>query len=237
MISQRINKVLSTSGICSRRKVDDLIKDKKITVNGSFAVIGMRVNPAIDRIFINGKELEKLNKKSEIILLNKPKNVLTTCSDRHHRVTVIDLLPDHYKKGFFPIGRLDFLSRGALLITNDGEICYRLTHPKIEHKKTYIVKIFGALKNKDLDTWRSGVYLDEKKTSACEIKLIKKEKTSFILKITLREGKNRQIRRIASLFGYKVIDLQRINFANIALGNLKEGDWKVISNMHFKNRQ
>ena len=93
-------------------------------VNGSFAEIGMRVNPRIDKILINGKELKNLDIKTQLILFNKPKNVITTCSDKHNRKTIIDFLPQQYKNGFFPIGRLDFLSRGALLITNDGEICY-----------------------------------------------------------------------------------------------------------------
>ncbi len=212
-----------------------MIRDKKVSVNGSLAVVGMKVNPFTDSICINGKVLGKLNIRSQTILLNKPKNVVTTCLDKHNRKTVIDLLPEQYKKGFFPIGRLDFLSRGALLITNNGEICYRLSHPRFEHKKIYIVKLYGNLKEKDLDIWRSGVFLNNKKTNPCEIKLVKKDLCSFILKITLREGRNRQIRKISSLFGYKVIDLQRVNFANISLGNLKEGEWKIINNFKFQN--
>ena len=140
LITQRINKVLANYGVCSRRKVDLMIKDRKILVNGSLAVIGMKVNPDFDKIYINGKELNKVKTISQTVLLNKPKNIITTCLDKHNRKTVIDLLPKQYKKGFFPIGRLDSLSRGALLITNDGEICYKLSHPKFVHKKIYIVK-------------------------------------------------------------------------------------------------
>ena len=212
-----------------------MIQDRRIIVNGELAELGMNVNPNIDRIFVNGKELRNLNTHKKVILLNKPKYVLSSCFDKHNRKTVIDLLPQKFKKGFFPIGRLDFLSRGALLITNDGEICYKLSHPKFEHKKVYIVSINGNLKNNDLETWKSGVYLNEKKTSPCQINLIKKDSDSFILKITLSEGRNRQIRRIASSFGYKVIDLKRINFANIPLEDLKEGDWKFIQNKELAN--
>ena len=205
-----------------------MIRDGKILINGSLAELGMKVNVDSDIVHVNGKEL-KLKKISPIvILLNKPKNVITTCSDDHNRKTIIDLLPQQFKIGFFPIGRLDFLSRGALLITNNGGICYKLSHPKFEHKKTYIVKINGELNINQLNIWRSGIDLDGIKTLPCEIDLIKKDPKYTILKITLKEGRNRQIRRIASLLGHKVIDLQRVNFANVELGNLKEGDWKLI---------
>jgi len=226
--SQRINKVLANYGICSRRKADLMIRDGKVLINGSIAEIGMKVNPDLDRIQVDGRELKSLKIIPQVILLNKPKNVITSCSDNHNRKTIMDFLPEKYKKGFFPIGRLDFLSRGALLITNDGAICYRLTHPKFEHKKIYNVKLNGKLDDNELDIWRSGVVLDGKKTNNCEIDIIEKDIKFSFLKITLNEGKNRQIRRIASLLGYKVLDLQRVNFANISLGNLKEGDWKLI---------
>ena len=237
MIKERINKVLANYGICSRRKVDLMIRDKKIMLNGKFASIGMKVDPEFDNIYINGKELEKQNTLRQLILLNKPKFVLTTCLDKHNGKTVIDLLPKQFKQGFFPVGRLDFLSRCTLLITNDGDICYRLSHPKFEHKKIYTVKMNGDLKINDLENWKSGIVLDGKRTKPCKIEIIREESTSFTLKITLNEGRNRQIRRIACIFGYKVIDLQRINFANIALNNLKEGDWKLIQNNTFTNMQ
>ena len=233
--SYRINKILANYGICSRRKADLMILNKEILINGLIAKIGMKVNPDLDSIQINGKELKNLNIISQVILLNKPKNVITSCSDNHNRKTIIDLLPKKYKKGFFPIGRLDLLSRGLLLITNDGEICHRLSHPKFGHKKIYMVKINGGLNTNQLDIWRKGIDLDGKKTSPCEVKLIKKDSKYNLLKITLKEGRNRQIRRIISLFGYKVLDLQRVNFANISLGNLKEGEWKLIDMSKIHN--
>ena len=232
---QRINKILANYGICSRRKADNMIRDKKILINGSIAEIGMKVNLDSDIIHINGKKLKNIKIIPEVILLNKPRNVITACSDSHNRKTITDLLPEKYKKGFFPIGRLDFLSRGALLITNNGEICYELSHPKFEHIKIYNVIINGDINKNDLNIWRSGIDLDGKKTLPCEIDLIKKDSKITFLKIALKEGRNRQIRRIASLLGYKVIDLQRVNFANISLGRLKEGDWKLININKMQN--
>ena len=205
-----------------------MIRDGKVLINGLIAEPGMKVNPDLDSIQVNGQDLKSLNIIPQVILFNKPKNVITSCSDNHNRKTIIDFLPEEYKKGFFPIGRLDFLSRGALLITNNGAICFKLSHPKFEHKKIYIVKINGELNKKELDLWRSGIDLDGKKTNPCKIELIKKELQATFLKVTLREGRNRQIRRIANFLGYKVLDLQRVNFANISLGNLKEGEWKLI---------
>ena len=233
--SQRINKILANYGICSRRKADHMIRDRKVLVNGSIAELGTKVNLDSDIVHVNGKELKSLKITSEVILLNKPKNVLTTCSDNHDRKIILDFLPEKYKKGFFPIGRLDFLSRGALLITNNGEICYKLSHPKFQHKKIYFVKINGELNKNELDIWRSGIDLDGKKTLPCEIDLIKKDSKNTFLKVTIKEGRNRQIRRIVSLLGYKVIDLQRVVFANISLGDLKEGDWKLIDINTIKN--
>ena len=212
-----------------------MIRGGKVLINGSIAEVGMKVNPESDKIKVNGKELKSIQIIPQVILFNKPKNVITSCSDKHNRKTIIDFLPNEYKKGFFPIGRLDFLSRGALLITNNGEICYELSHPKFEHKKIYIVKINGKLDRNELDKWRSGIDLDGKKTNPCEINLIKKDSKCSFLKITLKEGRNRQIRRIVSLFGYKVLDLQRVNFANISLGSLKEGDWKLININKMQN--
>ena len=212
-----------------------MIRGGKVLINGSIAEVGMKVNPESDKIKVNGKELKSIHIIPQVILFNKPKNVITSCSDKYHRKTIIDFLPNEYKKGFFPIGRLDFLSRGALLITNNGEICYELSHPKFEHKKIYIVKINGKLDRNELDKWRSGIDLDGKKTNPCEINLIKKDSKCTFLKITLKEGRNRQIRRIVSLFGYKVLDLQRVNFANISLGSLKEGDWKLININKMQN--
>ena len=212
-----------------------MIRDRKILINGAIAEIGMKVNLDSDTVVINGKELKNINITPKVILLNKPKNVITSCSDSHNRKTIIDLLPHKFKNGFFPIGRLDLLSRGALLITNNGAICYKLSHPKFEHNKIYHVKINGNFDGNQLDIWRSGINLDGKKTYPCKIDILYKDSKYTCLKIILKEGRNRQIRRIVGSFGYKVIDLQRVSFANISLGNLKEGDWKLIDINKIEN--
>ena len=230
MVYQRINKALSYQGVCSRRKAELLIRDKKVLVNGMIASVGMKVDPEKDVIVISGKELKQRKLRPKVLLINKPKFIITSCSDNHGRKTIFDLLPYKYQKGYYPIGRLDYQSRGALLITNDGDICYKLSHPKFEHKKTYIVKLDKEIENDSLDIWRSGVDLDGRKTHSCTVKLISNNYQQTVLKIVMKEGRNRQIRRIAKYLGFRVLDLKRISFGNFSLGNLKEGDWRTINN-------
>ncbi len=225
---QRINKVLSSYGICSRRKAEILIKEKKVLVNGMIAELGMKVNLTSDSIKVDGKLVKTKNFHSKVILLNKPKYIITSCSDNQNRKTILDLLPKEYHKGFYPIGRLDYLTRGALLITNNGTLCYKLSHPKFEHEKTYLVKINGNLNERNINIWRTGIKLHGFKTNPCHVEVVEQKENFSSLKIILKEGKNRQIRKIINSFGYKVLDLQRIKFGNISLGNLKEGNWRLI---------
>ena len=231
MIYQRINKALSYKGICSRRKAESLIKDNKVLVNGITASIGMKVDPEKDIICVEGKILKNLKLKSQLLLLNKPKCIITSCSDNLGRKTIFDLLPDKYQKGFFPIGRLDYKSRGALLITNDGDICYKLSHPKFEHKKTYLVKLDRQIDNHSIDLWRSGVKLDGRNTFSCIVELVSFDYHQTVLKIVMKEGRNRQIRRIADHLGFRVLDLKRISFGDYYLRNLKEGEWRNIGKL------
>lgn len=235
MIYQRINKLLSQQAICSRRRAEILIKEKKVIVNGQIAQIGMKVNTQTDSITVNGKKINFQNFSSTIVLINKPKYVITSCYDNFNRKTILDLLPPEYKKGFYPIGRLDYLSRGLILLTNNGKLCYELSHPKFGHKKIYIVKINGKSDQNLIEKWREGIKLNGKKTHPCEINIIREESKYFEIKIILKEGRNRQIRRVADLLGYKVKDLKRTNFGNFSLDGLKEGDWKLIKACNYED--
>ena len=234
MTYQRINKTLSHFGVCSRRKAEILIRSKKVFINGELASLGSKVNPKVDKIKINGIELKTNFYHSKLLLLNKPKRVITSCSDNRNRKTILDLLPNKYKKGFYPIGRLDYMSRGALLITNNGDLCYRLSHPKFNHEKTYIVKIKGILDEKSINMWRSGLYLNNIKTKPCKVNILEKNSEITIIKIIMLEGRNRQIRRIADKIGLKVLDLKRISFGNFSINNLKEGSWRIIESSRFE---
>jgi pseudouridine synthase len=164
-----------------------------------------------------------------MILLNKPQGVICSCSDPQGRKTVLDLIPRPMRRGLHPVGRLDSDSRGALLLTNQGAITLQLTHPRYAHQKTYQVQVKGRPTATTLNLWRNGVELDGIPTQPTEIVLIKEERYQSLLKVILREGRNRQIRRVANVLGHPVLDLQRTAISSIDLGSLPEGRWRELT--------
>ena len=228
MSLNRLQKIISESGLLSRRKADLLIKQGRVTLNGRKAILGEKADPVYDQILVDGKDLpKKLNHK--VFLVNKPYGVISSCQDNHGRKTVLSLIPSHLRHGIHPVGRLDSDSRGAILLTNNGELTQRLTHPKYSHTKTYLVWVSGIPSQPILDNWRKGILLDGKMTMPAIIKVLDKPNRFTLLKVILREGRNRQIRRIATLLGHPVRDLQRISISNINLDGLKEGKWRELN--------
>tara|TARA_Y100001968_G_scaffold246786_1_gene231071 strand:+ start:16 stop:729 length:714 start_codon:yes stop_codon:yes gene_type:complete len=227
MSPSRLQKIISESGLLSRRKADLIIRQGRVTLNGRKALIGEKADPYTDHILVDGKDLpKKLNHK--VFLLNKPYGFISSCKDNHGRKTVLNLIPSHLRRGVHPVGRLDFDSRGAILLTNIGELTLKLTHPKYSHAKTYLVWVKGHPSQSILDNWRRGMVLDGKMTMPAQIEVLNKINRKTLLKVTLKEGRNRQIRRIATLIGHPVEDLQRISISNIKLNGLKEGKWREL---------
>ena len=223
----RLQKIISDSGLLSRRKADLLIKQGRVTLNGRLAIIGEKADPTYDHILVDGKHLpKKLSHK--VFLINKPHGVISSCQDNHGRKTILSLIPYDLRHGMHPVGRLDYDSRGAILLTNNGELTLRLTHPKYAHTKTYLVWVSGQPSLSILDNWRRGIFLDGKKTMPARIEVLKKVNRKTLLKVILNEGRNRQIRRIATLIGHPVQDLQRISIASINLNGLEEGKWREL---------
>lgn len=216
----RINKFLAERGICSRRKADELIAQGKVIVNGKIAEIGMQVSEK-DNFVIDGKSVNLKKPESIYIAFNKPVGLITSVDPRA-RDNVIDHI--NLDQRIFPIGRLDVASQGLLLLTNDGELSERITHPKYFHEKEYLVKVDKELYEKDLETMRNGMIILDSMTKKARVEKI--DSRSF--KITLTEGKNRQIRRMCEALGYEVKFLQRIRVMNIHLGNLKIGNWRYL---------
>tara|TARA_Y100001968_G_scaffold221958_1_gene204796 strand:+ start:950 stop:1663 length:714 start_codon:yes stop_codon:yes gene_type:complete len=227
MTLSRLQKIISASGILSRRKADLLIKQGRVTLNGRQALLGEKADPESDLILVDGKDLpKKLNNK--VFLLNKPNGVISTCQDNHGRKTILSLIPPNLRRGIHPVGRLDSDSRGAILLTNNGELTLRLTHPKYSHTKTYLVWVSGQPSKSILNKWRKGILLDGKMTMPATIELMGIINHNTLLKVILREGRNRQIRRIANVLGHPVQDLQRIAISNIKLNKLQEGKWREL---------
>tara|TARA_B100000614_G_scaffold260365_1_gene287043 strand:- start:786 stop:1499 length:714 start_codon:yes stop_codon:yes gene_type:complete len=228
MSLNRLQKIISESGLFSRRKADLLIKQGRVTLNGRRAILGEKADPNFDHILVDGRDLpEKLNHK--VFLLNKPYGVISSCKDNHGRKTILSLIPSHLRPGMHPVGRLDFDSRGAILLTNNGDLTLRLTHPKYSHTKTYLVWVSGQPSQSILDNWRRGILLDGKMTIPSRIQVLETTNRKTLLKVILKEGRNRQIRRIANLIGHPVQDLQRISISNINLNGLQEGKWRELS--------
>lgn len=222
----RINKYLSSKGICSRRKVDELIESKQILINGKLATIGMDVDDTCE-IKINGKIIKNINDEKVYFLLNKPLNVISASSDDRGRKTVVDLIKTN--KRIFPIGRLDFNSTGLLILTNDGELFNRIIHPKAEVFKKYRVLIVGDISDEDIQKLRKGIEIENYKTLGAKISIIKKEQNRTELYVSIREGKNRQIRKMFGELKYKVVALHRESLGLISLGDLQFGEYRELT--------
>tara|TARA_Y100001968_G_scaffold249831_1_gene234762 strand:+ start:904 stop:1617 length:714 start_codon:yes stop_codon:yes gene_type:complete len=223
----RLQKIISASGLLSRRKADLLIRQGRVTLNGKKAIIGEKADPFNDHILVDGKDLPK-KPNHKVFLLNKPCGIISSCKDNHGRKTILSLIPSTSRYGLHPVGRLDSDSRGAILLTNNGELTLRLTHPRYLHSKTYLVWVWGKPSQSKINNWRKGILLDGKITMPANIEMIETINQITLLKVIIKEGRNRQIRRIAKLLGHPVQDLQRIAISNIKLNDLEEGKWREL---------
>jgi len=234
---ERLQKYLAGAGIASRRKCEELILQGRVEVN-NFVVteLGTKVDPQKDIIKVDDKLVKyKEDKHYSYILLNKPKGYLTSLSDPFGRPTVLDLLKG-VKERVFPVGRLDFNSEGLLILTNDGELAYALTHPAKEVEKVYIVKVKGIPSSEKLKTLSKGVTLKNNyKISPCNIYLLKTVNGNAILKVKIKEGKKRQIRKMAEHIGHFVLKLRRIQTGPISLKGVKPGEYRYLNKEEIKS--
>lgn len=223
----RINKFLSSLGIASRRAIDKYIEEGRIKVNGVIASTGIDVTED-DEIYIDNKKIETKRIEEKVyFMLNKPLEVLSASSDDRGRKTVVDLIKTD--KRIFPIGRLDYMTSGLILLTNDGELFNRLVHPKSETYKKYYIKVFGEVKKEEIEELKKGVLLEDGKTLPAKVSGIKYDKNKTSMYISIREGRNRQIRRMIEKFGYKVLMLRREKIGELSLGDLKEGKYRELT--------
>lgn len=223
----RLNKYIAQAGIASRRKADDLISCGNVKINGAVVKeLGTDVKEG-DVVEVNGRRITASEKKV-YVLLNKPLGYVTTSSDEKDRATVLDLVADVPER-IFPVGRLDYNTSGLLILTNDGELAYRLTHPKHHVYKTYRAQVQGVLSNERIARLRRGVDIGGFVTSPAQVKVIKQGERSALVEIQIYEGKNRQVRKMFAAVGNKVTALQRIAMGDIRLGRLMEGHYRKLT--------
>jgi 23S rRNA pseudouridine2605 synthase len=216
----KLQAFLAHAGVASRRKAEELIEAGRVVVNGEKAHIGQRVDPAQDKVSVDGRVINS-SEDLVYILLNKPVGIVSTTSDDLGRRTVLDLLPAAWKKyRLYPVGRLDQESQGLMLLTNDGELAYRLTHPKFEIPKTYEVLIDRKPSFPALNMLRNGVRLSDGVTAPAEVEVIDSDDNQAWLTITIHEGRNRQVRRMLERVGYDVKKLRRIQLGPFLLADL-----------------
>jgi pseudouridine synthase len=231
-MAERLQKVLSQWGVASRRQAEALIRQGRVTVNGRVAELGLKAEPSEDLIAVDGEAVRPEQRPNHhYLLLNKPLGMVSTCDDPEGRPTVLDALKAHQPRaGLHPVGRLDLYSSGALLLTNDGEFTYRLTHPKHDVSKTYQVWVEGVPPKPSLKVWREGIELEGRLTRPAKVEVLTHDASrKTLLKITLWEGRNRQIRRVAKALGHRVLSLHRTAIGPVRLGTLSPGEYRSLS--------
>lgn len=222
----RLNHFLAQAGVCSRRNADELIEAGRVQVNGEIVrELGVRVDPVDDDVRFDGSRLQP--ERHVYVLVNKPKGVVCTNAVHEKKKRVVDLLPT-IRGRIFTVGRLDMDSEGLLLVTNDGSFAQEMTHPRYGISKMYSVVVRGRIEERHMNKARGGVWLAEGPTSGMEVRIDRVGKERTFLKVTLREGKNREIRRVFAKLGYPVISLKRVRIGHLTLHGLRDGTWRFL---------
>lgn len=231
-MEERVQKLMARAGIGSRRANEELIRAGRVRVNGKRATLGDKADPDHDRIEVDGEPLEF--EKPIYIMLNKPRGVLSSTEDDldEGRPTVRDLVG--VEGHIYPVGRLDKNSQGLILLTNDGHLAHRLTHPRYEHDKIYDVVVEGHPSSETLKAWREGLLLRGKMTAPAGVKILRRDQDTTQLRIKMREGRKRQIRRVGALLGHPVLHLFRRQIGPQEIGELPEGEWRHLQDEEVK---
>ena len=220
----RLQKYMADCGVASRRKCEEIILQGKVKVNGiKVTELGTKVTEE-DEVSVNGEVIKKVFKKV-YIAMNKPVGYITSVSDEFDRPTVMNLVEDEIHTRVYPVGRLDFDTEGLLIMTNDGDLTFKLTHPKHTIFKTYVATLNDVPHPKNIEKLRKGVVVDGKKTQQPKVNWLKDN----IVEISISEGRNRQVRKMFETIGYEVVTLQRVSIGNLALGNIPLGRWRHLS--------
>ncbi len=225
----RLQKYIAMSGIASRRAAEVMIEEGRVKVNGKKVTEqGTKVETGRDTVTVDNKPVEIKDKKY-YIMLNKPAGYVSTAKDQFDRPTVVDIVKEEVGTRIFPVGRLDYETEGLLLMTNDGDFTYKITHPKFQKDKTYIAVINGGIAIPDLNRLRKGVRVEDYTTSPAQVEIMDAAGGKTAIKITIHEGRNRQVRKMFDALGYTVIALKRIKIGELELGNLPVGRWRHLT--------
>jgi 23S rRNA pseudouridine2605 synthase len=226
-LEERLHKFMARCGVASRRACEQIISEGRVRVNGQVAVeMGMAVDPDADRVSVDGQPIRP--PRLVYYVLNKPRHVVCTNSDPAGRTRAVDLI-EGVPARVYPVGRLDADSTGLLLLTNDGELANRLTHPRFGVPKTYLVEVDGKFTGADVQRMLDGVWLSEGKARASRVKIVQRGHTRSLIEVTLREGRNREVRRVLARLGHKARRLTRISFGSLRLAGLKIGRFRKLT--------
>jgi pseudouridine synthase len=224
----RLNKLLSGRGVASRRKADELIRAGRVAVNGAVVrTLGTIVDDAADRVAVDGRDLPK-GREPIYILLNKPPGFLVTSNDPFGRPTVLSLLPG-LPEGVRPVGRLDRDSEGILLLTDNGELAFRLTHPRYKIRKTYIARVRGEVSPASAARLTKGVFVDGRRTAPARVRVVESRPSGSLVQVTIHEGRKREVRKMLEAVGHTVDTLKRTDFAGLKLEHLQAGKWRFLN--------
>ncbi len=230
----RLQKYIAHAGVTSRRKAEDLILEGKVKVNDKVVLeLGVKVDPKKDRVKVNDENI-KIEKRDVYIMLNKPVGYVTTMKDEKDRKIVTDLI-EGIDERIYPVGRLDSDTTGLLILTNDGDLTYKITHPSNEVVKRYIAIVEGVPNRWELEQFRRGLMIDGKVTSKASIEISKRYENESILDISMHEGRNRQVKKMCEAINHPVKKLKRIGIGNLELGGLELGNWRHLDSEEVKN--
>ncbi|NIA16350.1 MAG: pseudouridine synthase [Nitrospiraceae bacterium] len=222
----RLQKYLAECGVASRRAAEKIIEAGRVSVNGEVARLGMSVDPASDEVMLDGKPIEPQDKV--YIILNKPKGTITTAKDTHGRPTALSCVTGARGR-VFPVGRLDLDVEGALLLTNDGELAYRLTHPSYEVKRVYQAYVRGRMTPAAVAKLERGVELEDGKTAPAQVEVLQVRRGESLVRLTIHEGRKREVKRMFQAVGHRVRNLERLSMGGIRADGLRTGEWRYLS--------
>ncbi len=225
-MKERLQKYIAKCGAASRRKAEELIFDGRVKVNGSVVNNVVIVDDEVDVVELDGKVI-KPEENMVYIMVNKPTEIITSAKDQFDRKTVLDIV--NVKERVYPVGRLDYDTSGLLILTNDGDVTNRMTHPSHEVNKVYAAEIIGVPTKEEMDSFEKGLKIEDYITSPARIRIIESKRDMALIEVTIHEGKNRQVRKMCEAIGHPVINLKRIAFGKLKLGKLKPGEWRNLS--------